>query len=268
MDILKLKIADIDMGHRLRAVDDQKVRELTTSMYEHGLMTPIEVRPAGAEGKYDLVYGAHRLSAALELDWDEIDATIFDGTRDQARLREIDENLYRAELTPYDQAQFLAERRAIYERLNGRVKQGRAKKGKQGQNVPNSESVSEQLSFFDETTSRFGLNRKTIIRALSRRHRIVDAAWAMLRGTKFGQKGSDLDVIGKLEPEVQLEVCKRLAGGSANSVSAAVRMVSGGRPVTEEKSIASKIISLWARASAQDRQEVLDHLSETGALEG
>src|ERR1700733_2056722 len=96
---------------RLRDTDADKVKELVVSFRERGQLQNIEVLPANAAGQYVLNIGLHRLLAARVLGWERTGAQIFNGTPQEARLREIDENLYRAELNPLDQAVFLAERR-------------------------------------------------------------------------------------------------------------------------------------------------------------
>src|SRR5580658_2190212 len=91
---------------RLRAIDPDKVAEFAISMADVGQLTPIEVAERDALG-HRIIYGAHRWAAAPIAGLPFIRAIIFTGTADERRLREIDENLFRSELTPYDEAAFL-----------------------------------------------------------------------------------------------------------------------------------------------------------------
>jgi hypothetical protein len=104
----KIPIADIKVGTRLRALDQEVVKLLAVSMAVGGLKAPITVRRT-AEG-YELIAGWHRLEAARVLEWQEISAITVVGSERQARLWEIDENLCRSELTPLERAEHIKER--------------------------------------------------------------------------------------------------------------------------------------------------------------
>ena len=128
---LPVQLAQIRVADRLRlALDEATVATLAASMEELGLQSPVLLRPwraAGPEGSdawgredaglFALVAGAHRLEAARRLGWTHIEAMIVEGTPDEVRLIEIDENLARAELTVLDRARFLATRKRIHERM-------------------------------------------------------------------------------------------------------------------------------------------------------
>jgi hypothetical protein len=76
----------------------EAVAALAESMKEMGLINPITIRP-NETGAYTLITGRHRLEAARKLKWESIPAVIIEGlSADEAELREIDENLIRAEL--------------------------------------------------------------------------------------------------------------------------------------------------------------------------
>ena len=138
-----LQLAQIRVADGLRlALDEATVTTIAGSMEELGLQSPVLLRPwraAGAErsdawgredaGLFALVAGAHRLEAARRLGWAHIEALIVEGTPDEVRLIEIDENLARAELTVLDRARFLATRKRIYLRLNPAQRRGGDHKG-------------------------------------------------------------------------------------------------------------------------------------------
>lgn len=253
-ELLHLDPALIDIpDDRLREVDPEKVKELASSFKEIGQITPIEVFPGTVSGRYTLNAGAHRLSAALESELPSIMALVFDGTADQRRIREIDENLYRAELTPYDQAAFLAERRAIYERLNGRVKAGR--KARTG----NSDNLS-QLSFFDDVTAKFGLPRRTVERSLRRMGKISSEIWYALRGHPITKKASELDKLSKLNDAEQRKVVRLLLQlvHPAKNVTAALRSLSDDPVVSVDDKQYQKLLDAWGKAGAKAKREFLE----------
>lgn len=93
MHITKLKLTDITVKERLRGVDSEKVERLKESILRIGLIHPITV--SGGV----LVAGLHRLTAFRELGYNEIDCHIIDDDELLKKEIEIDENLYRNELT-------------------------------------------------------------------------------------------------------------------------------------------------------------------------
>lgn len=93
MQITKLKLTDITVKERLRGVDSEKVERLKESILRSGLIHPITV--SGGV----LVAGLHRLTAFKELGLEEIDCHIIDDDELLKKEIEIDENLYRNELT-------------------------------------------------------------------------------------------------------------------------------------------------------------------------
>lgn len=93
MQITKLKLTDITVKERLRGVDSEKVERLKESILRIGLIHPITV--SGGV----LVAGLHRLTAFKELGMEEIDCHVVDNDELLQKEIEIDENLYRNELT-------------------------------------------------------------------------------------------------------------------------------------------------------------------------
>lgn len=93
MQITKLKLTDITVKERLRGVDSEKVERLKESILRIGLIHPITV--SGGV----LVAGLHRLTAFKELGLEEIDCHVVEDDELLQKEIEIDENLYRNELT-------------------------------------------------------------------------------------------------------------------------------------------------------------------------
>jgi ParB family chromosome partitioning protein len=88
----------INISDHHRALNDDKVAALAESMQTVGLLQPILVHDRGNDVP-DLIAGRNRLAAAIKLGWDMIDAVMVTGDDIDIRLREITENLHRAELT-------------------------------------------------------------------------------------------------------------------------------------------------------------------------
>ncbi len=96
--IERLFVEDIDIGNRLRPIDEAAVVALAESMQRLGQLNPISVY-CPDDNTLLLVTGLHRVEAAKRLGWEEIDAVFVTGNEIERELQEIAENLHRAELT-------------------------------------------------------------------------------------------------------------------------------------------------------------------------
>ena len=67
-------------GHPYRVVDDDEMNRLVESIEEHGVMTPIYVRPI--DGGYEVISGHRRIHAAKRAGLDTVPAIEMDMTRD------------------------------------------------------------------------------------------------------------------------------------------------------------------------------------------
>jgi ParB family chromosome partitioning protein len=88
--------------HPYRVVDDEEMDRLIESIEEHGVMTPINVRPI--EGGYEVISGHRRIHAAKRAGLATIPAIEMDMTRDQAAVALVDSNLHREKLLPSEKA--------------------------------------------------------------------------------------------------------------------------------------------------------------------
>jgi len=109
-------VSNVDVGKRLREIDQSKVESLSGSMSIVGLLSPIIAYSPNGE-TLDLVAGAHRLAAAKKLGWETIDTYIMEGEELHAQLAEIDENLMRSELAPTEYAEHIQRRQEIWEAM-------------------------------------------------------------------------------------------------------------------------------------------------------
>ena len=209
-------------------------------------------------GRYVLVIGGHRMEAARQLGWAEIEATVFDGTADEARLAEIDENLYRRELSPYDQAAFLAERQTICKRM-GRLH------GPHGDR----KGPSARLAlgkYEDELAAEFGISRRVLFRALRRRSNVHPGVWAMLARTPVAEKGAALDALVEVPSGKQEEVVRRylqaLDEGGKPNFAQLCRQARGQLPPKAPPSRARRaaLAQAWRAADEQDREHFVRSL--------
>jgi ParB-like chromosome segregation protein Spo0J len=107
----RIAVEDVEVISKHRDVDPEKVKSLAASMAKIGLRTPITVRriKKGLGRVLALVAGVHRLEAARTLGWEHIDAFIMEGNDNDARIWQLMENVCRADLTPLQRAEHVAE---------------------------------------------------------------------------------------------------------------------------------------------------------------
>ena len=89
-------------GHPYRVADDDEMDRLVESIQEHGVMTPIYVRPI--DGGYEIVSGHRRIHAAKRAGLTTVPAIEMDMTRDEAAVALVDSNLHRERLLPSEKA--------------------------------------------------------------------------------------------------------------------------------------------------------------------
>ena len=108
--------------------DEEKLRELSESIKEHGLLQPVVVIQ-NDEGGYTLIAGERRLRAHKLANFDKIKAVIIDA--DELKLRELAliENIQRDDLNvielAYCYAQLLNEHSITHEELSKKVSKSR-----------------------------------------------------------------------------------------------------------------------------------------------
>jgi len=233
--IRDINLHGITYGDRLRPVDRDNVARLAASMKDVGLINPITVRVAAGTG-YAVIAGVHRLEAARSLKWPHIAAVVVEVSDDEARLAEIDENLMRGELSPAERAIHIAERKRLYEELNGKAKANSAKAANtaMGRNV-NAESA---VTFTADTVAKTGRSERAVQVDASRGSKI-DAIRKVV-GTSL-DKGEELDALAKLPKAEQAALIDRAAAGEKVSAKTEVKKVERRE---KERELAHKQIAL------------------------
>lgn len=107
MKIERIPVDGVKVAKDHRKTNGETVAALAASMRVIGQLQPITVYEQA--GYPHLIAGRHRLEAAEFLGWDDIEAVFVTGDEIDRRLREISENLHRAELTVQERAEQVAE---------------------------------------------------------------------------------------------------------------------------------------------------------------
>ena len=267
---VSIPLAEIDEGERLRPVDPEKVEQVRRSMAQIGLRSPIEVR-AKPGGGWLLVAGAHRLAAARALGFGEIDALLFEGDDDEARLAEIDENLVRHELTPFDQAVFLAERAAIYRRMNPEARRGRNQHTRRATPDGGSAKLADPTprAFAEDVANKIGFSPRTVWRALTRFEKLSPEARTVVRGSEIAANGAALDALLKVPAARQARVAREALTRDVNAplaerMAAAKERVLGVRRSAPDRVAAAK--AAYDRLGPEERAAFVEWLRKTGQL--
>lgn len=112
MNLTDLPLARIDLDKIVYSEKNRKstnLEELADSLREHGLLHPVVLQKSGVW--YLCVAGERRVRAAMTIGWEDIPARVIaeNVTDDEVDALRIVENMQRENLTPWEEAQQLAE---------------------------------------------------------------------------------------------------------------------------------------------------------------
>ena len=91
--------------HPYKVLDNEEMNELIQSVQQHGILSPLIVRPIeGKTDEYEIISGHRRFRAAQKAGLTEIPAVIYALNRDEAAIMLVDSNLHREHLLPSEKA--------------------------------------------------------------------------------------------------------------------------------------------------------------------
>lgn len=210
-----VKVADIKVGERTRAVSEEAIAVLKASHADQGgFTTPIHVRKT--KTGYELIDGAHRLELAKRLDLDEIVARIWTCSKQQARFLEVDANVSQADLTPVALARSLAIRHEAYVKLHPETAAGMAgglaRQGQQGKNSSFAEFVAEAR----------GLTKRRVRQIIQAGRNLTAKEASILEQAPRRVSIDDLSEMAKIaDDDERAHVVLSLSSGNEKSAAAA-----------------------------------------------
>ena len=91
--------------HPYKVLDNDEMNNLIESVQEHGVMSPLIVRPLeGTTDQYEIISGHRRFRAAQKAGLREVPAFIRPVSRDEAAIMLVDSNLHREHILPSEKA--------------------------------------------------------------------------------------------------------------------------------------------------------------------
>ncbi|UWU13245.1 ParB N-terminal domain-containing protein [Rhizobium sullae] len=264
----RLKISDIFVPERLRAVEEEHALAIAQSMVEHGQINPITVRRTPAKGKgatpYTVVAGAHRLRAAEINDDAEIDTIVVDADQAEGQLIEITENLFRNELSVIDRAIFVATYRDVWEKAHGKIEAGRP--GNRA-NLAQLFEGERGTGFTSHVADRLGLSRRSVEYLNKIAQNLHTDLRIAVRGTSVADNQSALLGLAKMEPKKQRQVA--IAFKAEGDLKKALNLVEPApRPASnaaaQQAALLSKLVAAWEDASEDTRDQFLQHIGLAG----
>lgn len=90
-------------NHPYYVKDDDEMMNLTESIKENGILSPLIVRPI-ENNEYEVISGHRRLHAGIKAGMDKVPALIYEMDRDTAVIALVDSNLHRDNVLPSERA--------------------------------------------------------------------------------------------------------------------------------------------------------------------
>lgn len=168
MRLGKVFVDSVIVGDRHRPLCAEAVPGLAESMRAIGLQQPIIVHLDSADAAH-LIAGRHRLEAARQLGWEEIDATFIDGDEIDRELAELAENLLRVDLSKEQRDEHIRRYAELLEAKEART----AERLQSRQNEPIESKRADGRGHRQQGTAAkvaeaTGLSKSTVQRALKR----------------------------------------------------------------------------------------------------
>ena len=92
-------------NHPYKVQDNEEMERLSESIREHGVLSPIIVRPKeNTEDEYEIISGHRRVMASKKAGMTEVPALIVSLDRDAAAIVLVDSNLHREHILPSEKA--------------------------------------------------------------------------------------------------------------------------------------------------------------------
>ena len=255
-NVVRLALAAITVGPRLRKVSDTQVANLLVMAEATGITTPIHVRKV--KSAYELIDGAHRLAAARLLGQTEIAALVVACRQDEAGAMEASNNLGAARMSPLQTAVFAASWKRSYYEMHPDRKTG-VFKGNQ-----HTGKVVEAFNALTTSMAQsLGIKERWARQILAAGENLTAVQAAMLEARPTPLAMTELIVLSKIsDPDEKHFVIGEMLLDKPPRAAAARRAwsaqsdVAGGEKTPVEQGFKA-LRQAWARATKADRKKFL-----------
>jgi N6-adenosine-specific RNA methylase IME4 len=227
-EVFRVPLKNLRASPFARRINDAHVDFLAGSIKEVGLIEPPLVRRTmRSPGKslhraipneiLEIVVGNHRVEACRKLGCTYITVIVAPNLDDDlsAELRQIDENLYRHDLSPAERAIAVKRRKAIYQQLHPETAHGAIGNGREkSRQVGDSSSDKKINRFTQATAAATGTGERTIQRDAARGEKLGEDVLKRVVGTSL-DKGEELDALAKLSDKRRESLVERAIAGEA-----------------------------------------------------
>lgn len=273
--ILLIPTHDIVRGDRLRDIDPVWAGALGRLMARDGQQTPVEVCRLPGRSDWLLVAGGHRHEGAQLEDIPFLRAVVVSANRDDRRLREINENLWRKDLEPIDRAAFIAEAVLIQKRRAGIADAHRSAsvpthlKALTAEAADTLETISNVYGWSEEVGEQLGFTGRTIRNDLFVYRRLSPSLVDRLRVARHAvaRNATQLRALAKLETRAQRDVVDALLGEAGwqpcKTVAEAVKRTQPAGTAAPDDPAAKRLsafLGAFQRMSLAERKGALEHL--------
>lgn len=138
--------------HPFKVSDDEKMQDLISSIQEHGVITPVLLRPAETN-HYEMISGHRRMYAARKAGLSTIPAIVREMTDDESVIAMVDANIQREELLPSEKAFAYKMKLNAMKRQAGRPAKNNVRQN--GTNIRSDQELGEQVGESARSIQRY-----------------------------------------------------------------------------------------------------------------
>lgn len=240
MTVKAIEIAKVDTSGRLRPINPTWVEAMTAELRDGASLPPIEVVERG-DG-YRLIAGGHRIAAVAATGATTIEARVWpaDAFADEAavRLREIQENMIRYELTALDRAVHLAAWKEIHEAMLATPKRGR----KSMQEKSSQDPAAIFVERFTAAAARvLQISERSVQDAVSIAKGIGPAIRQKIAAAPIADNAGELRLLASQHPDRQAKIVELLqaeppiAGSVGEAIAILDRIPTPARPTAVDR---------------------------------
>lgn len=138
--------------HPFKVSDDEKMQDLISSIQEHGVITPVLLRPTETN-HYEMISGHRRMYAARKAGLSTIPAIVREMTDDESVIAMVDANIQREELLPSEKAFAYKMKLNAMKRQAGRPAKNNVRQN--GTNIRSDQELGEQVGESARSIQRY-----------------------------------------------------------------------------------------------------------------